>query len=182
MRVVTVGRVAATLCVCAGIASCGGSSGSDMTGAGTPLIQMTSNVSGDGQSGTVATALANPLRVQVTLNGSPLAGDSVTWSAAASGAALNPAKSATDANGIAAAIWTLGHTAGAQTATASLSGATGSPVTFTASATAGPAASLASAGGNNQKGATGSALSTPLSVLATDAFSNPVAGVGVGWV
>ncbi len=40
----------------------------------------------------------------------------------------------TDAGGVATANWTLGAGGGAQTATASLSGATGSPVSFTATA------------------------------------------------
>ena len=41
-------------------------------------------------------------------------------------------------DGIAASSWTLGPTAGAQSAQATVAGATGSPVTFSATATAGP--------------------------------------------
>lgn len=181
MRLTHAGRAVVAAFVCAGLASCGSGSSSPTGTTATPMIQMTSSNSGDGQSGTVAAALPNPLRVLVTVNGAPQAGDSVTWATAGTGASVSPARSATDASGIANTTWTLGHAAGAQGATAALGGATGSPVTFTATATAGAAASLASAGGNNQTDTPGSTLPTPLSVLAADAYSNPVAGVGVAW-
>jgi plastocyanin len=48
---------------------------------------------------------------------------------------MAPGTDQTDVNGESSSTWTLGPAAGAQTATASVSGATGSPVTFTATAT-----------------------------------------------
>src|SRR5437867_4118480 len=95
--------------------------------------------SGDGQTGTPGTALANPLRVIVTLTGSPQAGVTVAWAAADAGALMTPASSVTNASGIASAQWTLGGATGTQHATAAVSGAAGSPVTFTATASAPPA-------------------------------------------
>jgi plastocyanin len=52
----------------------------------------------------------------------------------------------TDASGIATATWTLGAGGGAQTATASLAGATGSPVTFTATSPVVPTITVAPGG------------------------------------
>ncbi len=73
----------------------------------------------------------NPLRVIVSNDGVPESGATVTW-ATSNGGALTPATSTTDASGVAVTVWTLGAGGGAQTATASVSGASGSPVSFTA--------------------------------------------------
>src|SRR5262249_47024669 len=52
---------------------------------------------------------------------------------------VDPASAPTGADGISSATWTLGSVVGAQSAQATVSGATGSPVTFSATATpAGP--------------------------------------------
>ncbi len=51
----------------------------------------------------------------------------------------------------------------------------GSPVTFTATATAASAQTIAASSGNNQSGIVGSTLSSPLVILVTDQNSNPVA-------
>jgi len=117
-----------------GIAACGGGGGSNMTPP-TVVIAKTSASSGDAQAGPVGRLLPLPLRVVVTDGGAASAGVTVAWSTAADGASVNPASAVTDANGIAGTAWTLGTVAGSQTATATLSGATGSPVTFTATAT-----------------------------------------------
>jgi copper binding plastocyanin/azurin family protein len=72
----------------------------------------------------------------VTQNGAPQSGVTVNWSTA--NGSLAPTSGPTGGDGIAASTWTLGPTAGAQTAQAAVVGATGSPVTFTATGTAGP--------------------------------------------
>ena len=160
--------------------SCGG--GDTPQGPGNPAVAIARapSAAGEGQSGTVGQSLASPLRVIVTRDGAPEAGTSVTWSAAGGGV-IAPASATTDAAGIAAGTWTLGHTPGSQTATAALSGASGSPVTFSASAAAGAAASMGAAGGAGQTGSLGSALATPLQVRVVDQFGNGVSGVTVGW-
>ncbi len=165
------------------IASCGGggSSGGTTPNAPKPALQQAASASGDGQTGTVGAALALPLRVFVTLGGSPLRGDTVTWSASGASGSLSPAQSLTDASGIATATWTLGQTAGSQGATATSAGATGSPVTFSATATAGAAAQMALAGGDGQVGAPNSTTLNPLAVRVTDAFANAVSGTTVSW-
>jgi hypothetical protein len=102
------------------------------------VIVKAPTASGDGQTGTVGTALPNVLRVRVSQGFALLQGDTVTWSASDTGASVNPTKSVTDGSGIATTTWILGRAVGAQTATATLSGATGSPATFTATATPSP--------------------------------------------
>jgi plastocyanin len=160
-------------------AACGGNSSGPP--APTPTIQKTSTATGDAQTGPVTTALTNPLRVVVTLNGAPQVGTSVTWASSAVGSSISPGGN-TDMNGVATANWTLGQTAGTETATASLSGATGSPVTFTATATPGPASQLSLVSGNNQSGAPNSSLPNPLQVRVGDQFGNGVSGVTVSWL
>lgn len=163
-----------------GLLSCGG--GDSPQGPGNPSVAIARapSADGNGQSGTAGQSLASPLRVIVTRDGTPEAGTAVTWSAAGAGA-IAPASATTDAAGIAAGTWTLGQTAGSQTATAALSGASGSPVSFSATAAAGAAASIGAAGGAGQTGSLGSALATPLQVRVVDQFGNGVAGVTVGW-
>jgi plastocyanin len=98
------------------------------------VLAQTSTQSGDGQTGPVGAALANDLRVIATRDGVVQSGVTVTWAAA--DGTLDPASSVTGADGVGATSWTLGPTVGSQTATATVPGATGSPVTFTAMAMA----------------------------------------------
>ncbi|HVO35303.1 MAG TPA: Ig-like domain-containing protein, partial [Gemmatimonadales bacterium] len=147
----------------------------------TPTIAKAATASGDGQTGAVVSALPNPLRVLVTLSGSPQQGQTVTWATMGTGASVSPTTSVTDATGTATTTWTLGQTAGSQSATAALSGAAGSPVSFTATATAGSATQLVLSTGDSQTGGLNSALANPLKVKAGDQFGNGVSGVGVAW-
>jgi plastocyanin len=176
----TVGAQSAT-------ATLAGATGSPVTFGATasatpvPVIAKTVSASGDAQAGTVATALANPLRVLVTLSGAPVAGDTVTWGATGTGASVAPVKAVTDASGIATTTWTLGQTAGVQSATATLAAASGSPVSFSAVANAGAATQLAVAAGDGQTGSPNAALATQLAAKVSDQFGNGVAGVAVTW-
>jgi plastocyanin len=137
--------------------------------------------SGDGQSATVGQTLSNPLQVVVMEDGSPAANAPVTWSTTSADGALSPTSGATDANGITSSSWTLGTLSGSQTAEATLSGASGSPVTFTATAAPDAAATLSDAGGNGQVGAIGSQLADQVQAKVADQFGNGVPGVVVGW-
>lgn len=107
---------------------------------------------GDGQTATVGTPLTQPLRV-VALDASdaPVSGVTVQWSVLSGGGTLSAASTATGADGIAAVTFTLGPAAGPEQAQASVAGLAGSPVVFTATATAGqpPASALVVAGGGN---------------------------------
>ncbi|MGB7213214.1 MAG: hypothetical protein WBC97_11395 [Gemmatimonadales bacterium] len=89
---------------------------------------------GNGQSGTTGTALPNPLTVKVTdAHTNAVPGVTVTWAVTGGGGTQSGITATTDATGTSTvAQWTLGGTAGTNTSTATLAGATGSPVTFTA--------------------------------------------------
>ena len=168
--------------VCAGLPAlgCGGGDGDNGgTPPSTTAIAKASS-SGDAQTGPVGQALGAPLQVVVTDGGAPAAGATVTWSTTAATGSMTPTSTPTDANGIASSSWALGTVAGPQSAQATLSGASGSPITFTATATAGEPTSLAEAGGNNQTGQINTALA-PVQAKVTDEFGNGVAGVDVAW-
>jgi len=83
----------------------------------------------------------------------------------------------TNASGIATVgSWKLGTTAGTNnnTLTATSTGLTGNPRTFTASATADAATTIAIDGGNNQSATVDANVATAPSALVTDQFGNPV--------
>jgi plastocyanin len=163
-----------------GSSACGGGGGSNMTPSTTAIAKASAG-SGDAQSGTVGQPLALPLRVVVTEAGVASAGVTVAWSTTAAGGSADPASAVTDANGIAASAWTLGTVSGSQTARATLSGASGSPVTFTATAAPAAATSLAKAGGDNQNGQVGAQLAAAVQARVADQFGNGVPGVAVLW-
>ena len=106
-------------------------------------------VSGDGQSSPVGQATANPLVVSVTAGGTAVSGVQVSWSVTGGGGSVNPTTSTTGANGQASTTLTLGATAGANTVTASVTGATGSPVAFTATGTGAPPQTASVSVGDN---------------------------------
>jgi hypothetical protein len=71
-------------------------------------------------------------------DGLALSGETVTFAVASGGGTITGASAVTNSSGIATVgSWTLGPTAGTNTLTATLAGATGSPVTFTANGSAG---------------------------------------------
>jgi plastocyanin len=91
--------------------------------------------SGDAQSGAVATVLPNPLRVIITQNGAGLPGRPVTWEMQFPNNGSVTASSVTGSDGIATATVTLPGFATTSTITATSSGATNSPLSFTAIST-----------------------------------------------
>jgi plastocyanin len=160
------------------ISSCGGDDGG--TPPSTIAIAKTST-SGDAQTATVGQPLASPLQVVVTDGGTPSAGTTVTWAATDFEGQLVPTAAVTDANGVASSSWTLSTVSGPQTATATLSGANGSPVSFTATANPDVATTLTDAGGNGQVGNINSQLAQQLQAKVADQFGNGIAGVDVAW-
>jgi plastocyanin len=166
----------------AALAACGGSdSGTNPPPPPQLAVAKAPSASGDGQTGVVGSALADPIRVRVTEDGTPKAGVGVTFAAAGTGASVDPSSATTDASGLASTAWTLPHTPGNATATATVASAAGSPVTFNATAAVGTATQIAASGGNNQTGTVGVALPTPFQVTVRDQFGNAVAGTGVTW-
>ncbi|MFL5580803.1 MAG: beta strand repeat-containing protein [Gemmatimonadaceae bacterium] len=136
---------------------------------------------GDGQSAPVGSAVAVAPAVRVTdARGNPVAGVAVTFAVTAGGGSVTgSATRLTGTDGVATIdAWNLGTAVGANALAASIA-APSLTVTFTATAAAGPAASLAMAGGDGQVARVGTPVATPPSVRVADAFGNPVAGVTV---
>jgi len=92
--------------------------------------------SGQSQTGAASATLAQKLVVLVTDSlGNPVSGRSVNWAVVTGGGSVDTATTVTNAAGRTRVRFTLGVAAGANSATATSSGLTGSPVTFTATAT-----------------------------------------------
>jgi len=175
-------RTGAALLAATVIAACGsGSSNGSTSNTPARTIAQDAARSGDAQTAVVATKPSDSLRVIVKEDGAPLAGATVTWAATGAGAAVSPMTSQTDAAGLAATEWTLGQAHGTQTATASLAGASGSPVVFHATATPGPAANLTKLAGDGQTGIIHGSFPTQLKVAVTDQFGNPISGARVNF-
>ena len=164
------------------LAACGGDD-LVLPDEGTPAA--ISIVRGNNQSATVGTALPDSLVVKVVdREGRPVPSQSVSFDVIAGGGSVAPSDARTDANGLAGTAWTLGTGAGAQQVLAkpvgnSTPGAV--QVTFSANAGASSASTLSPVSGDDQTATAGTALPDSLVVRATDASSNPVAGVTVTW-
>jgi alpha-tubulin suppressor-like RCC1 family protein len=151
----------------------------------------------DGQSGLAHGALAAPLSVTITdAFGNGVPGVSVQWAAVTGGGSVGAPASVTNAFGVATIPWTLGATAGSQTATAAIAGLAGSPATFTATASPFSFTTLAAGGdhtcglamggaafcwGDNSYGALGDGTTTlrlaPMPVAGGLLFTSLVAGL-----
>ena len=108
------------------------------TAFGLPSTMTLVRVVGDGQTIAPGQTLPQTIAVRVVgPNGLSVAGARVQWSAS-SGGSVQSFAAVTGGDGIAAGRWTLGPTAGTQTATVSLVGA--APMTFTAQAVPGATA------------------------------------------
>src|SRR3989475_8756742 len=94
------------------------------------------------QSTLAGSAVSSPPAVIVhDGSGNPVSGVTVTFVSAAGSGSVTGGTQTTNGSGIATVgSWTLSTTAGSNTLTATSSGLTGSPVTFTAEGTAGAAA------------------------------------------
>jgi hypothetical protein len=138
---------------------------------------------GDNQTGSVGTALTVAPSVKVTdASNRAVSGVSVTFAVASGGGSVTGATATTGADGVATVgSWTLGTAPGANTLTATtgVSGVTGSPATFTATATPGAPKTLSKQAGDNLSAAAGTAVATPPAVKVVDQFNNPVGGVVV---
>ncbi len=138
---------------------------------------------GQMQAGTVGEALPIPLAVQVRDSRAVVvAGATVVFAVTAGGGSVAPTTVVTDANGGASTTWTLGtSTSGAQTVTASVTGAA-TPATFTATALAGPAAQIEKVAGDGQTYVVSTAVPVDPQVRVKDAHGNPKPGVMVRFV
>src|SRR5205823_713547 len=135
------------------------------------------------QTAPAGTAVGSPPSVIVKdANGNPVAQVAVTFAVPPGNGTITGGSQTTNGSGIATVgSWTLSATAGSNTLTATSGSLTGSPVTFIATGTAGPAATMAKSSGDNLTGQVATRLQTPHVVLVSDANGNPVAGVPVAW-
>jgi Big-like domain-containing protein len=139
-------------------------------------------VSGQDQTGAVGSTLAAPLVVQVTDPfGNPIAGVTVTWTVDGGGS-VSAGTTTTGTDGTTSVQRTLGGTAGVQHTFAGVDGLAGSPVTFTATATAGAASGVTIVSGDGQTGPVSTELPNDLVVQVRDTGGNAVPGVAVAWV
>jgi adhesin/invasin len=157
-----------------------------ITGSGTPSVTFTSDNAtsiavngGNNQTANAGVVLpTNPSVVVRDANGNPVAGRSVTFQVAANNGLINGGTAdvivATDGAGLAAlSSWTLHTTAGTNTVTATATGLTGSPVSFTATGTVGAASLTASTVTSDAPGGTRVAGQTAtITVTLKDANSN----------
>lgn len=91
-------------------------------------------VAGDNQAGVTQTVLPNPLIVELRdANNNPVPGKAVNWGSIVGGGSVNPTSTVSGTNGRAQTAFTPGCTVGGQSVNATVSGFTGSPVTFNAS-------------------------------------------------
>jgi len=153
------------------------------TDSGTPGLTI---VSGDGQTGSAARALAAPLVVQLRDGqGRIVVGAEMSWQVT-SGNGSVPFATQTDERGLASVIWTLGVEGVHQTVRASLAfgpdsaSSSVAPVMFSATAN-GAATNLASVAGDGQVATVDDTLPVALRVRAVTATGQAVAGVRVAW-
>ncbi len=125
---------------------------------------------GTGQNGQAGVALGTAIKVQVKDQfNNVVPGVTVTFSAVNGGGSVSPLTAVTNANGEASTTATAGGTVGTQTFRATATGLT--PVDFTATIAAGPAANLLLTAASTNLAAN---VSTNLTVTVRDSFNNTV--------
>jgi hypothetical protein len=130
----------------------------------------------------VGTALTNKLVALVADQfGNPVSGVNVTFAPGTGGGTVSPSGAQqTAANGQVSVTATLGASAGTQTFTATSSGLSGSPLTYSETANSGPPASITLANPQPPSSATvGSPVG--ISVLVTDSSNNPLSNINVSF-
>ncbi len=132
----------------------------------------------NGQIGVVGAELPLPLSVRVESDGEPRAGVTVDW--AVSAGTILPAQTVSDAGGLASATWTLGPEIGIMTATTTVVGADGSPVSFSATGRAPMVTAKPVSPTDGQTGVVGTPLRLPLRVQVMSE-GEPKAGATVHW-
>lgn len=140
---------------------------------------------GTGQ--TVPAGTAVPVRPAVIVRdagGTPVASAAVTFAVTSGGGSVTAGTATTGTDGIATVgSWTLGSSAGPNSlqATVDAAGVSGNPVTFSATATAGPASadksSVSAAPGTIA--ASGGSTTATITIVVRDGSNNPLAGQSV---
>jgi 5-hydroxyisourate hydrolase-like protein (transthyretin family) len=160
-----------------------GCNGEVVSGGGAPAKMVV--VSGDLQTATVGTELAQPLVVRVVDEGDrPVRNQLVNFRVTRGGGSVFAGSAITNRDGIAQERWTLGTVADTQQVEArAVDATTGAAVvfaTFRAVGLAGAAASIAPVQ-STLAGMPGAAAADSAAALVRDAHGNPVPGVAVTW-
>jgi len=159
---------------------------------------------GNGQTGATGVPLPQPLTIDLGscpqqlcsfLDGSltnwvPIPGVQVKWAVTVGGGTITAASPVSDSSGKVSATWTLGPTAGTQNATATIvvdgSGYTLPPITFTATAVAGPTPVVPANGAVNgasfNSGVAALAPGAIASIFGTNLTTAPATGAQPGFV
>ena len=133
--------------------------------------------SGQKQTGIAGSTLPNPIVASaVDIYNNPVAGVTINFSAN-KGGVPSPSSAQTDSKGLARTYLQLPTTTGTITVTASAAGL--KSVSFPEYSVAGPPASVAVSGGNNQSAPAGTTLPQALTVIVADPYGNPVSGAAV---
>lgn len=136
-------------------------------------------VSGDAQTGRVASALAQQLTVNVRDQyGYAVSGRQVVWAPGLFSGTLTAARDTTDASGNASATWVLGTAAIGQSATATVAGI--APIAFTATGTPDTSRVLTTTVSPAASAAVGGSVGT-ITLKVADRFGNPIAGDNVSF-
>jgi plastocyanin len=160
----------------AAVAACGGG------GAGPGPTNSLIKGPGAGQSDTVLATLTIQLSVSVRdQSNAAVQGVGVSWTAPAGGKVNGSptATTTTDASGAATVTVTFGPAAGSQTVSAASTGLSGSPVTFSETATPGNAFAIALSAQSATSGTANAALT--YTVKARDKYGNGRPGVTILW-
>jgi len=159
------------------LAACGGDgSGGGGTSEVVEIIKWTP--SGDNQTGLAGTTLPLALRVKVTVNDQNAEGRTVTWSGPG---VFGSPSSVTNVNGVALTTWTMPDGTGPVSATATIAGAVGSPITFHATSKADVPTTLLKISGDGQAAEVFQYFGAPFRVQVADQFGNGVDSVIVVW-
>lgn len=135
-------------------------------------------VGGEGQFGQIGTTLPESLVVVLRDQfGNPIPGADIVW--ATSNGSVSSNLVTTGSNGQAAVQWTLGLFPGTQQATAAFGSVHGSPVTFTAGATVGPAPRLVVMTQPSSAALAGVPLAQQPELQIQDDLGNPIGQAGI---
>jgi hypothetical protein len=131
---------------------------------------------GDFQTGVVAEPLLSPIVIRVTRDGVGASGVAVSAQVTGGNGTVTPASATSNSSGEVSLQWTLGTGAGPQSVTVSSGSATKQ---LSATARAGPVATLDTVTGSFQYAVVGQTAAAPPEVVVRDRYGNPVEGVFV---
>src|SRR5690606_38916380 len=133
-------------------------------------IGYTVTAEGDGQTGQVGSALREALRVQILdSSGRAVNGIKIDWVVTSGGGSASSTTTSTSGDGSTEVSWTLGGTTGSQTLEGRVGQQTDHPIRFTATAVAGPIASVTV---SPSRGSVNVGGSVQFQAVARDQFGN----------